>query len=198
MEAEQSIASAEEVSELFSSLDWDSLWPKMVSHALATMKRRHRIKGTKEELLKNAHEFVEDCLNRVFITKRRRWNKAHYGSAEDFLFDVIDSLISNWLRGKQKKQRTTSDEELEDIPSNEGYAADSALNTGEILKEFMSELEAMGAEDDEMLIFNARVNDGFTKPEEIRDDIGMTDTEYHNAVRRLDRKLQKIRAKLDL
>jgi hypothetical protein len=198
MEAEQSIASSEEVSELLRSLDWDSLWPRMVGHTVATMRRRHRLRGTKEELLTHAHELVEDCLNRVFVTKRRIWNKTHYENAEDFLFDVMDSLISNWLKGRQKKLRTTSDEDPEAIPSNGGYAADGALNAGEILKEFVSQLEVMGAGDDEMLIFNARVYDGLSKPEDIRDDIGMTDTEYHNAVRRLDRRLQKIRAKLDL
>jgi len=198
MEVEPSIASAEEVSELFSSLDWDSLWLKMVSHTIATMRRRHRVRGTKEELLAHAYELVEECVSKVFVTKKRKWNKAHYPNAEDFLFDVIASLISAWLKSRQKKLKVTSDIEPEHEPSDVSYTTDGAVLVGELLKEVLVQLEAMGQEDDEMLIFNARVYDGLTKPEDIRDNIGMTATEYHNAVRRLDRKLQKIRAKLDL
>jgi len=58
--------------------------------------------------------------------------------------------------------------------------------------------QEMKAEDDEMLIFYARVDEGLTKPEDIRENTGMTEAVYHNAVRKLGRKLVKIRSKLGL
>lgn len=198
MEAEQSIASAGEVSELWSSLDWNRLLPWLVSHTVATMRRRHRLKGSNEELLVQARELVEDLLNKVFITGKRKWNRAHYPHAEDFLFDGMESQVSNWLKSRQTKLKTTVDGELDETQSDDSNPTDGKLCADEIRAEFVEMLEGMKAEDDEMLIFYARVDEGLTKPEDIRENTGMTEETYHNAVRRLDRRLIKIRSKLGL
>jgi hypothetical protein len=197
MEAEQSIASAEEVSELSSSLDWACLWPRMVSHTLGTMRRRYRLKGSTEELHDTAQELVEECFRRVFVTQSRKWNKSHYVEPEKFLFDVLESLVNNWFKEKKSKLKFDADAVLDDLSGDHGSEADAHLKRDEVLREYTTQLTAMGADDDEMLIFNARVYDGLTTPEEIRDNLGMTDVLYHNAFRRLYRRLQKIRAKLD-
>ena len=54
----------------------------------------------------------------------------------------------------------------------------------------------MGAKEDELMIFFARVDDGLTKPAAIRKSLGMTESDYHNAFRRLHKKLKEIRAKV--
>lgn len=198
MEAEPSIATSEEVSELFQALNWSRLWPRLVGHTLATMKRRHRLKGSKNELHDAARELVEECMRRVFVTGSRRWNKTHYPDVEVFLFDVLDSLVSNWLRERKQRLKIDGDVDFETLAVADSGSAASAQYSTEVLSEVTKHLNEMGAEDDELLIFNARVFDGLTKPEEIRENIGMTEAEYHNAVRRLGRRLSKIKTKLDL
>ncbi len=197
MEVEPSIASSEEISELYSSLDWGSLWPRMVSYALATMRRRYRLKGSKEELHDTTQDLVEECYNRVFVQQTRKWNKTHYPNPEDFLFDVLSSLVNKWVNGKKKVSGQDENVKLDDIPDGRGTETDARIIVDELLNEYTTQLTAMGVDDDEMLIFNARVHDGLSKPEEIRRDLGMTDREYHNAFRKLHRKLLTIQAKLD-
>ena len=198
MEAEPSIASADEVSELWSALDWKVLWPKMVSHTVATMRRRHRLKGSNEELIMQARELVEDLLNKVFVTRKRKWNRVHYPNAEDFFFDGMESQVSNWLKKRQSILRTTVNVDLEETQRDSSNPADGKLCAEDIRTEFVEMLQEMKAEDDEMLIFYARVDEGLTKPEDIRENTGMTEAVYHNAVRKLGRKLVKIRSKLGL
>jgi hypothetical protein len=197
MEAEPSIASSEEISELYSSLDWGSLWPRMVSYTLATMRRRYRLKGSKEDLHDTTQDLVEECYRRVFVLQSRKWNKTHYPDPEDFLFDVLSSLVNKWVNGKKQAPELDDNARLDEIPDDGGMETDAHLNKDELLSEYTTQLAAMGADDDEMLIFNARVHYGLTKPEEIRRDLGMTDRDYHNAFRKLHRKLLTIRAKLD-
>ncbi len=136
-------------------------------------------------------------MRRVFATGSRKWNKGHYPDIELFLFDTMDSLVSNWLRGRKQRLKVEGDVDLDGFAAGENGSVDIAAYEEAVVAEFAKQLEQLGAEDDELLIFNARVYDGLTRPEEIRENIGMTEKEYHNAIRRLDRRLEKIRAKRD-
>lgn len=137
-------------------------------------------------------------MRRVFVTGTRKWNKTYYPDVAAFLFDVLDSLVSNWLRGRRQRLKIDGGVDVDTLAIIDNGSPDSAQYSAELLNEFTNHLTEMGADDEELLIFNARVFDGLTQPEDIRQNIGMAETEYHNTVRRLDRKLEKIKAKLNL
>jgi hypothetical protein len=58
-----------------------------------------------------------------------------------------------------------------------------------------TELEASGADDDELLIFEC-LADGIEKPDDIRSELGMSESDFHNAWRRFKRKRKVIQEKL--
>ena len=65
----------------------------------------------------------------------------------------------------------------------------------ELRKQIYDELESNGAEDDELLIFEC-LADGIIKPEDIRTELGMSESDFHNGWRRFKRKRKVIQEKI--
>src|SRR5690606_407961 len=143
-------------------------------------------------------ELVAECVERVFLTRSRKWDRAHYANIELLLLDTIDSLVSNSLKSRntQRKKHTSEDLVLDALVDANPISAADIDQYHKLRDEILLSLEKMGAKEDEMMIFLARIDDGLIKPEDIRASLGLTESDYHNAFRRLNRKLKEIRTKV--
>ena len=65
----------------------------------------------------------------------------------------------------------------------------------ELRQEAYAFLESEGSSDEELMIFECMA-DGVVKPKAIKDDLGISDSDFHNAWRRLKPRLNKLRQKL--
>lgn len=200
MDKDGTAASEDEVAAQLASIAWEAFWPKLEAHALWTLRRRYRVRGSKSELSDRCRECVQTALYSVFAEddqkKRRFWYKAKYPDIFRFLCSVIDSQINNGFNTKMREV-STDDEDALDRLSEENGTSDTIEFPIELRETVIRELQAHGASEEEIVVFHCMA-DGVLKPDAIRADLGMNDKDFHNTSRRLDRRMQQVRIKLGL
>lgn len=195
MEEPRTIVHDELLMEQLNNRNWDELWLRLMGRCFWTMRKRFRSKMDNEELKTFSRNIIGEVIGKIFIEKTRKWNIDKYAEFEDFIVGVIDSHISNTLKTKSKELKIGDDEfQLNQNGVLEPNAQDIAI-TKELKSEIYKELESAGACDDELLVFDCLI-EGIEKPEDIRSDLGMSESDFHNAWRRLKRKRKVIQVKL--
>lgn len=171
--------------------DWGSLWVILVAHSIKRLIYRYGIKASKGELVELAEEKLSEVLSLVLVDGTRNWNTDEYPSFKDFVVSVIDSHLNNsFNKSKPKEEPTDVFKETSTGESPEDVAVHK-----EERKEAYDFLEGEGASDSELLIFECMA-DGIVKPNAIRADLGINESDFHNAWRRLKPRLIKLRQKL--
>lgn len=178
-----------------SSLDWESLWVRLMARCYWVIRKRYGIEWSNSRMKDFSREIIQEVFDKIFIEKSRNWNKERYPDFEDFIIGVIDSHINNTLN-KSSVELDISDESLSRELNQKLLTEDEEPQIAHDLRQsIFSELEAMGAEDDELLIFEC-LADGIYKPDSIKLELGMEDVAFQNAWRRLNRKRKKIEVKI--
>lgn len=134
-------------------------------------------------------------INKIFIEKKRSWNIDRYPDFEEFIVGVIDSHINNTLNKKDKESTIGDNEFVLNENGESEQNAQEIVITKELRNQIYNELEASGADDDELLIFEC-LADGIDKPDDIKKELGISDEDFHNAWRRFKRKRITIQEKL--
>lgn len=169
------------LTEAIQSVDMDKVIDSMNAYAISLLKSV----GAKNLNGKEPIDFVGEVILKVMEGKRD-WTKAQC-SFKEFLFGCLKSEINNFF----KMNKIIYDSELTDIPSS-GHSLieeDKRSQVFELLKR-------EGADDDELIIFECWV-DGITKPKEIAKDLGIEVKVVYNITKRLERRLLKIRTKVE-
>lgn len=183
--------------EQLETLDWDSregLWIKLMARCSWLAYRRYTLKWNNEEVKAFSRQIISEVIEKIFISKKRTWNTTAYPDFEDFIVGAVDSHFNNTLK-KQKKE-INSDEDF--IFNKNGETIDSNMElsaTTELRDHVYESLKRAGACDEELLIFEC-IADGLHQPKDIRNDLGITDSDYHNNIRKLQRRLGPIKKKL--
>lgn len=195
MEETKTIASDEVLMEQLQNRDWDQFWLRLMGRCFWLLRKRYTVKWNNIEVKEFSREAIGEVINKIFIEKKRNWNIDRYPDFEEFIVGVIDSHINNTLN-KEVKERTVGDNEfLFDENGESEPNAQEIVITKEIRNQIYNELETSGADDDELLIFECLV-DGIEKPDDIKQELGMSDEDFHNAWRRFKRKRKTIQEKL--
>ncbi len=134
------------------------------------------------------------------LTDIRKWNKDEC-DFENFLFGVLKSEISSYHEKRNRRkppQQEIEDQEsyILDIPV---YIDETGINDKSIdgidynkrKEEYVKLLESSEASDLEILIFECWCDDIF-KPREISDFLEVEITEIYKAIKRLDRRKNKL------
>lgn len=191
VESAKNIISKEELQKEAQKEDWSQLWVILVAHSINRLINRYGIKAGRDELLQMAEEKLSEVLSKILLEGTRNWNKEEYPTFKDFLISVIDSHLNNSFTKSKSKEEPT--EEIRD-GSQDGSPEDT-MAYEELRKEAYDFLESEGASDEELLIFECMA-DGIVKPKAIKEDLGISDSDFHNEWRRLKLKLIKLRQKL--
>lgn len=192
MEATKNIMSPREILETSKKQDWSALQVILMAHTLRRLQFRYEVQKPKEELKELTRCYISEVHELILIKGSRRWNVDHYPTFQEFIISVIDSHLNNQLN-----KRSFTEVNLEEPNTHKGSAPspEAELEFQELREKVFKMLNEEGASDDEMVIFDCMA-EGITKPKEIREELGITEKDFHNLWRKLDRKLQKIRKKL--
>lgn len=196
MEEPNSIAPDELLMEQLNNRNWEELWLRLMGRCFWLMRKRFRSKMDNEELKTFSRNIIGEVIGKIFIEKTRNWNTEKYPEFEDFIVGVIDSHISNSLKKKSKELKILDDQFTRRFNGELEPNAQDTVITKELKSEIYKELESAGASDDELLVFDC-LTDGIEKPEDIRNDLGMSESDFHNTWRRLKRKRKVIQVKLE-
>jgi hypothetical protein len=196
MEEPKTIAPDELLMEQLNNRNWDELWLRLMGRCFWLMRKRFRSKMDNEELKTFSRNIIGEVIGKIFIEKTRNWNTEKYSEFEDFIVGVIDSHISNSLKKKSKELKIVDDQFLLGFNGDLEPNAQDIVITKELKSEIYKELESAGASDDELLVFDC-LTEGIEKPEDIRNDLGMSESDFHNTWRRLKRKRKVIQVKLE-
>tara|TARA_R110000868_G_scaffold183107_1_gene424288 strand:+ start:1386 stop:1988 length:603 start_codon:yes stop_codon:yes gene_type:complete len=195
MEQTKLIASDSLLMDQLHNRDWEAFWLRLMGRCFWLLRKRYSIKWNNEKVKEFSRSAIGDIINKVFIEKKRNWNVERYPDFEDFIIGAIDSHVNNLLN--KKVIETSIDNYDKILPKNiiDGNNAQLIAVTKELSDNIFNELEKAGAEDDELLIFECLV-DGLEKPDEIKQELGMSDSDFHNAWRRFKRRRKLIQQKL--
>jgi len=191
----KTIASDDLLMDQLQNRDWKQYWLRLMARCFWVLRKRYKVKWTNEKLSEFSRSVVEEVINKIFIEKDRNWNIERYPDFDEFIVGVIDSHINNKFNTKDIESSIGEndfilDNNTESEPSNE-----EAIITKELRKQIFDELQKAGAEDDELLIFEC-LADGILKPNIIKDEIGISDKDFHNAWRRFKRRREVIQLNL--
>lgn len=195
MEETKTIASEVLLAEQLSNRDWDAFWLKLMWRCAWLLRKRYNVKWPNDELKSFSREAISEIINKVFITKKRNWNIDAYPDFEDFIVSAVDSQINNKLKKPKKEVKVGENEYLLNQNGETSSSIEETIVSKELREQLFDELQANGADDNELLIFEC-LADGIEKPEEIRKTIGLSEEDFHNAWRRFKRKREVIKQKL--
>ncbi|MBE0662563.1 MAG: hypothetical protein IH597_08860 [Bacteroidales bacterium] len=195
MEQTKTIASDKLLVYQLQNLNWDQFWLRLMARCFWVLRNRYNLKWPNDDLTDFSRNVISEVIYKIFIEKERKWNTERYPDFEEFVIGTIDSHINNTLKKKHKESTVGEnelilDKNIESVPSQVEKIA-----TGELRKQLFDELQRAGADDDEMMIFEC-LADGIDKPDDIRNELGITESHFHNVWRRLNRKRKIIQKKL--
>lgn len=194
MSEAKTIISGKELSRAFQEQDWSVLWIKLTAHTVFRLTKRYGIKASSEDLKARAEEMVSEVVDSIFVEGTRKWYPETNETLEELLYSSIDSHLYNTI--VKKKQREFSGQEDHVFESN-GHAhnGEEILSAKEFQDNIIQDLTDLGAEDDELLVFGCMI-DGIITPRHIRQELGISEEDFHNIWRRLGRKRDRIAEKL--
>ena len=187
----------EELFQVFQSTDWDDLYLRLEAFIIYTLKYKYGVEKKKEQLQSIAHEIISEVMDLIFVSGTRNWSKETCPSFNSFIFGVVKSHINNSY-SSSKKHSTVAIEDVQHETEKKHSYKPHNLGDNELRELVFNELKNMGADDDELLVFEC-MTDGIMKPENIREELGITASEMNNILRRLNRKTLKLKnKKLDI
>jgi hypothetical protein len=195
MEETKTIASDELLAEQLSNRDWDAFWIRLMGRCFWLLRKRYALKWHNNEVKEFSRNAIEEVISKIFIDKVRNWNTDRYPDFEEFIVSVIDSHINNTLNKNVKDTVFGDNGFLFEEKEKSEPSVQEIISIEELRNQIYNELETVGADDNELLIFEC-LADGIEKPEEIRNEIGLSEEEFHNIWRRFKRKREVIKQKL--
>ncbi len=190
-----SIVSGAELQSIFQEQNWDELWLKLMAHTVHRFRFRYGIKESKADLKERARKVVGDVISLVFAEEKRKLYRDSYETVEDFLYSVIDSHINNSFKTKPKEITGVDPSIFENVETNSGNGQEKLVSE-ELRKQIMATLKELNADDDEILVFECLL-DGMNK-DEIRTELGISESDFQNIWRKVNRKKEKLKIKLSI
>lgn len=195
MEETKTIVSNELLMEQLQNRNWDKFWLRLMGRCFWLLRKRYGLKWHNDEMKEFSRKAIGEVINKIFIEKERNWNIVRYPDFEDFIVGVIDSHVNNTLKKKNKESNVGDNQFILDQNTESEQNPQEIVISEELRTQIYKDLETAGAEDDELLIFEC-LADGIEKPDDIRNELGMNESDFHNAWRRFKRRRKVIQEKL--
>lgn len=183
----------EELFQVFQSIDWEDLYLRLEAFIIYTLRYKYGVEKRNEQLQSNAHEIISEVMDLIFVSGTRNWSKETCPTFNSFIFGVVKSHINNSFSSSKKHSTIPIEDVQHETEKRHSYKPHS-LDDNKLRELVFNELKDMGADDDELLVFEC-MTDGIMKPENIREDLGISASEMNNILRRLNRKTLKLKNK---
>ncbi len=194
MEDTKTIAPDELLMEQLINRNWEDFWLRLMGRCAWLIRKRYGLKWSNDDLKDFSRKAIGEIIDKIFLEKERKWYTDSNPDFEDFIVSALDSHVNNTLN--KKNSEIGYDHLLRNFAVDEGEPSQSdVIITAELRKEVFEELQKAGADDEELLVFEC-LADGINKPEKIREELGLTEDDFHNIWRRLKRKREVIQKKL--
>ena len=195
MERAKAIASNELLMDQLQNLDWIHLWLRLMGRCFWILRERYGIKWSNDELQEFSRDVISEIISKIFIEKKRKWNIDRYPDFEEFIIGAIDSHINNTLKKKDKELSIGDNEHILNNINEFDSGHFERLTIDVLRKQVFDKLQEAGADDDELMIFEC-LADGIEKPDDIKNELGMSKSDFHNAWRKFKRRRKVIQQKL--
>ena len=195
MEESKTIASDELLIEQLQNRNWDEFWLRLMSRCFWILRKRYGVRWNNNELKEFSRDIISEVISKIFVEKERHWYIDSYPDFEKFIISAIDSHINNTLKKKKSETSIGDNEFILDQNEEVEQNVQEIVIAQELRQQIYEELESVGAEDDELLIFEC-LADGIIKPDDIRTELGMSESDFHNGWRRFKRKRKVIQEKI--
>ena len=187
---DEQVLSGQQLLDTLHNQNWETLLIKLRAYAITAF-YRYRINSERGLLGKEPKDFMEEAIEMVFM-EQRKWNVTAYPDLFDFIAGVIDSLISNYLSKKKYEQTTNEFETVIETDTRETGSIDGLLIASEMFAALQKELDG----DDDALVVIECMGDGVMKPQQIRDDLGLSESELNNILKRIRRARKRALTKM--
>jgi len=191
----KNIAPDELLLEQLTNRNWNDFWLRLVGRCAWLLRVRYGVKWPNNKLQDFSRETISEIIDKIFVSKKRRWNVDRYLEFEEFIISVLDSHVNNKLNKKDELQVGVNDNLIVSNSNEVELSQADIIISKELKEEVFDELGNAGADDDELIVFECLV-DGINKPEDIRAELGLSEEDFHNIWRRLKRKRKVIQKKL--
>ena len=165
---------------------FDGIYKGLVGHAVTKAGDLPSVRGGELPVGHRAEDAVQIAFERVW-NGTRRWNQERYPQLADFLTSVVDSVISDLVRGEEHKRRGGLPLGGPTIPDPSLSALDRVASD-ECYKALVEAVEDATA-DDPMLRQTLTLLLGGSKPGEIARELRIDRIEVYNALRKVRRRL---------
>jgi len=188
-EKTQILATKQEILQAIETVITPKFYKRLIAYSIYRLKNRFDIKYDTNRGFRGI--MLEDLINDLIVSfiseKGRNWNKIKFPDFEKQIFSSLDSLIYNIVKKELEKTiKTKTSIEKYNVSVND----DSIENDDyeELLDICISHLKALGASDDEILLFEPILIEK-TKRSVIAEEYGISVKEVTNIKKRLDRKI---------
>ncbi|HEY1039518.1 MAG TPA: hypothetical protein VGF30_08950 [Bacteroidia bacterium] len=195
MEDTKTIATDELLMEQLTNRNWSDFWIRLMGRCAWLLRKRYGVKWPNSELQDFSRNAISETIDKIFVSKKRKWNLDSYPEFEKFIVSALDSHVNNTLNKKSSEVEAGENDYLLDNNNEIELSQADIIISNELRKEIFDELSKAGADDDELMVFDCLV-EGIDKPEDIRTELGLTEENFHNIWRRLKRKRDVIQKKL--
>lgn len=172
--------------EKLNSQNWNEIMGRLYAHSISRinwfgLKSQVRVQG------KESKDFANEAVTLLF-EGTRKWDYYKEPNLVNFLKGVINSLIYNMVKSKERKVFVDKDltEEI-----NDSLFIDLMFEESLMEKDFIAKLEDSLIKDDEMLLVFKSLIEGL-KPSEIQQKYGTSIAVVQNAQKRLRRHVKNI------
>jgi hypothetical protein len=194
MEETKTIASDELLMDQLQSLNWEDVWISLIGRSIYILKKRFGVKWNREKLQDFSRQVITEVIDKIFLSKERKWNIDRYPEFVEFITGAVDSHIYNTLKKKTNDVHFDHEFEFDKISEFQSSVQDK-ISSDELRTQIYTDLQNAGATDDELLIFEC-LADGIDKPQELRKELGITEKDFHNLWRKFNRRREIIRKKI--
>ncbi len=168
------------------SVDWDEILEKLYAHSILRinwfgLKSEIRMKGLE------AKDFTNEAVTLLWEGKRK-WDETKEPDLINYLKSVINSIIYNMVKSKEREMFL--DKDLAD-EINDSLFVDLMFEEGLIGEDFLDRLEETLLDDEEMWLVYKSLLEGM-KPEDIEDKYGVDIEVVRNAQKRLRRHIKRL------
>lgn len=194
MNKEKNILSGEDLLKRLQEQDWGELMRKLQYYSLNRLQRFPQLQD-RFNINNLATHFADEAVKQVWL-QERAWNTDYYSDLYSFLKGVVDSLRKNFLSSKEVTSTTFISDTIEDIVADNFNDPESQLIYKELQKELEQQIELLFIDDLEaFMVFDCLRSS--MKPQLISKDLDIPIKQVYNAVKRIERKLKELKAKLN-
>ena len=129
-----------------STLDWDSLWVRLMARCFWVLRRRYSINWSNSRMKEFSREIIQEVFDKIFIDKTRNWNMERYPDFEEFIISVVDSHINNTLNKTSDEVNIGDEAFSHEIDQKLMVEHENPQISQDLRTSVFSELEAMGAD----------------------------------------------------